>query len=184
MPWTPSSLLTVGFRSSHAVPAAAPAVPAANLPEPEPVARTSGAREIISDEEVFLYIKKTSRDSYKSAWQLFRSTYPDIQHEFEERTPSEKELLNYFVAMREGRELPDGKKEEGRAASTILTTYSLVNGVLKHKYSFNMNKYPRIVARMKVWQSRGREEKGSCVHSRRVEEVLQVGRVAGGILRS
>ena len=51
----------------------------------------TSVREIISDEEAYLYIKRASRDTYKDAWENFRISYPDIQDQFEERTPSEKE---------------------------------------------------------------------------------------------
>ena len=145
-----------------AVPAAS--VPAAAVPSPPAVAGPSGetgVREIIGDEEAYLYIKRASREAYKNAWGAFRSSYPDIQDQFEQRTPSEKELLDYFVGLREGRVMENGEREEGKAATTILTTYSLVNGVMKHKYSFNMNSYPRISARMKVWQSEDIKKKAA-----------------------
>ena len=153
-----------------AVPAALPpAVPAA---DPEPVAGSSGAgvREIIKDEEAYLYIKQASRAAYKNAWELFRSSYADVEHEFEERTPSEKEFLDYLVGMREG----------GKAASTILTTYSLLNGVMKHKYSFNMNKYPRIGARLKVWQSEDVKKKAAVFTPEELKQFCESDELQGG----
>ena len=118
-------------------------------------------RDIIPDEEAYLYIKQTSREAYKCAWETFRNSYPGVQQDFEKRVPPEKELLDYFVKLREGRLLDSGEREEGKASSTILTTYSLINGVMKHKYSFNMNRYPRIAARMKVWQSEDVKKKAA-----------------------
>ena len=119
-----------------------------------------GGREIIPDNEAYLYIKQTSREVYKGAWETFRATC-SAQEEFEKRTPYEKELLDYFVSLREGRVLADGEKEEGKAGTTICTTYSLLNGVMKHKYSFNMREYPRITARMKVWVSEDVKKKAA-----------------------
>ena len=142
--------------------------PAANPPVasgPPPAAATAGGRDIISDAEAYLFIKQTSREAYKAGWEAFRASCA-AQAEFEVRTPNEKELLDYFVMLREGRRLEDGnkeegKKEEGKAGTTILTTYSLLNGVMKHKYSFNMREFPRIGARIKVWISEDIKKKAA-----------------------
>ena len=158
----------------------ADALPA--VPEPGPSGETGAkeSREIISDEEAFLYIKRTSRDSYKKAWEAFRSSNPDVQQQFEERTPSERELLDYFVGMREGKVLEDGEREEGKAATTILTTYSLLNGVMKHKYSFNMNRYPRISARLKVWQSEDVKKKAAVFTPEELKQFCESDELQGG----
>ena len=138
-------------------PVAVPVDPVVAAVDPA-IAGPSGTFEstVIPDEEAYLFIKQTSRESYKTAWEIFRASYPDVQEEFDRRVPFEKELLDYFVGMREG-----GKNGEGKASSTILTTYSLLNGVMKHKYSFNMNRYPRIAARLKVWQSEDVKKKAA-----------------------
>ena len=145
-----------------------------------PVGRPSVERDIISDEEAFLYIKKTSRAAYKSAWETFRASNPGVQHEFEDRVPSEKEVLDYLVGLREGKVLEDGEREDGKAASTILTTYSLLNGVLKHKYSFNLNKYPRIAARMKVWQSEDVKRKAAVFTPEELKQFCESEDLQGG----
>ena len=123
-------------------------------------AATATVRDIIPDAETYLFIKQTSREVYKAAWENFRASCP-AQAEFEVRTPNEKELLDYFVKMREGRVHEDGTKEEGKAGTTICTTYSLLNGIMKHKYSFNMREFPRIAARMKVWISEDVKKKAA-----------------------
>ena len=176
----PAPAVPVAAVPAAAVPDSA-AVPAPEVPELGPSGESGReSREIISDEEAFLYIKRTSRESYKNAWEAFRSSNPDVQQQFEERIPSERELLDYFVGMREGRMMEDGEKEEGKAATTILTTYSLINGVLKHKYSFNMNKYPRISARIKVWQSEDVKKKAAIFTPEELKQFCESEELQGG----
>ena len=138
----------------------------------------AGAREIISDSEAYLYIKQTSREAYKGAWEAFRASCP-AQEEFERRTPTEKELLDYFVKMREGWVL-DGEKVEGKAGTTICSTYSLLNGVMKHKYSFNMRAFPRISARMKVWLSEDVKKKAAIFTPAELKQFCESEELEGG----
>ena len=157
-------------------PAAAPdALPPAGA-DPPPAA---GVRDIIPDAEAYLFIKQTSRDSYKAAWEAFRASCP-AESEFEIRVPYERELLEYFVKMREGRCLEDGQREEGKAGTTICTTYSLLNGVMKHKYSFNMREYPRISARMKVWMSEDVKRKAAVFTPAELKQFCESEDLKGG----
>ena len=156
--------------------------PTADLPptaNPPPAAATAAGRDIIPDAEAYLFIKKTSRDNYKAAWEAFRASCP-AQEEFEMRTPYERELLDYFVKMREGRILADGQREEGKAGTTICTNYSLLNGVMKHKYSFNMREYPRISARMKVWMSEDVKKKAAVFTPAELKQFCESEDLKGG----
>ena len=142
-------------------------------------AEAASARHIIPDAEAYLYIKQASRESYKNAWEAFRASCP-AQEEFERRTPKEKELLDYFVGLREGRVLEDGEREDRKAGTTICTTYSLLNGVMKHKYSFSMKAYPRISARMKVWISEDVKKKAAIFTPAELKQFCEAEDLEGG----
>ena len=176
----------VGATLDDAAPAGSPPAgsppagppPASPPPAGAPPAPATG-RDIIPDSETYLFIKQTSRESYKNAWEAFRASCT-AQEEFEVRTPNEKELLEYFVKLREGSVLEDGQRVEGKAGSTILTTYSLLNGVMKHKYSFNMREFPRIGARMKVWLSEDVKKKAAVFTPEELKQFCESEELQGG----
>ena len=82
--------------------------------------------------------------------------------------------------MREGWVLEDGEKVEGKAGSTICSTYSLLNGVMKHKYSFNMRTFPRISARMKVWLSEDVKKKAAIFTPGELKQFCEAEELEGG----
>ena len=157
-----------------ALAAAPPTDPAAAMD-----AGPSASSNFLTDGEAYKFIKATSREAYKSAWETFRASCA-AEREFDARVPSEKELLDYFVILREGRVLENGERVEGRAASTILSTYSLINGVMKHKYSFNLNKFPRIGARLKVWQSEDVKKKAAVFTTEELKTFCESEELQGG----
>lgn len=62
--------------------------------------------------------------------------------EFEQRAPSEEEFLSFFRHQR---------LELKKASSTMWTTYSMLNGVIKGKYGIRLQDYPRLTSLLKSY---------------------------------
>ena len=88
----------------------------------------------MKDQESFETIKPTSRPVYRKAWLKFMSF--DESHNFENEMPNEDILSSYFKQLR----------ASGAASSTLWTTYSLINAVIKTKYGERLQKYPRLTS--------------------------------------
>ena len=93
---------------------------------------------ILSDASVFLQIKDGSRKAYKNAWEQLKEF--SSNHKFEEDVPGEVLLLEFFKFLREKKQL---------ATSSIWTNYSYINSILKHKYGFKLQSYPRVTMLIK-----------------------------------
>ena len=77
--------------------------------------------EIYTTEAALLSIKPKSRSLYEKAWNGFVQ-YTGRMQDFESHIPKESELMDYFTYLRE---------TVGRASTTIWTTYSMINAVIK-----------------------------------------------------
>ena len=97
--------------------------------------------EIYTTEAALLSIKPKSRSLYEKAWNGFVQ-YTGRMQDFESRIPKESELMDYFTYLRE---------TVGRASTTIWTTYSMINAVIKNKYSQKLQDYPRLTNLLKSY---------------------------------
>ena len=57
-----------------------------------------------------------------------------------------------------------------RASSMTWTIYSMLNSVIKNKYSFNLKEYPRLVVLIKLFDTD--EKKSCCVYPPGAHQVL------------
>ena len=96
---------------------------------------------VLSDEEAFDSIKPKSRPIYKKAWEKMKSF--ESNHDFEKDIPAEDILLRYFKHL----------WSSGTASSTLWTTYSLINAVIKAKYGERLQKYPRLTSLIKSFDT-------------------------------
>ena len=64
--------------------------------------------------------------------------------EFEERMPTEDEFADYFRSLR---------LEKKLSSSTMWTTYSIVNAVVKGKYGKRLQNYPRMTTLLKSFNT-------------------------------
>ena len=92
---------------------------------------------ILPDADALIQIKEGSRKLYIKAFNQFREY---IGNDLEARPPTEQELLSYVKFMR---------LEKGLASSSLWTTYSMINGVCKGKYSINLKQYCRVTSLIK-----------------------------------
>ena len=97
--------------------------------------------QVLSDQEAFEVIKPKSRPVYLKAWLKFKSF--DESHNFENGMPGENLLSSYFKQLR----------ASGAASSSLWTTYSLINAVIKAKYSERLQKYPRLTSLIKSFDT-------------------------------
>ena len=99
---------------------------------------------VLSDEEAFESIQPKSRPIYMKAWEKMKSFESNrSNHDFEKDIPTEDILLRYFKHLR----------STGTASSTLWTTYSLINAVIKAKYGERLQKYPRLTSLIKSFDT-------------------------------
>lgn len=97
---------------------------------------------ILSDNDAFRSIKPKSRPIYIKEWTRFTDFHGNIKEEFQVRPPTEKEVTDYFVFLRE---------EQKRASSSLWTIYSQINSVFTGKYGKKLQQYPRITTLIKSY---------------------------------
>ena len=68
--------------------------------------------------------------------------------------PNEEEVMEYFKYLREDRKL---------ASSSIWTTYSLINSVIKQKYGKCLQDHPRVTALIKSYHGDVKKSKKAVV---------------------
>ncbi len=88
---------------------------------------------IFSDVEVFDQIKDKSRKAYIKAWEDFKAFNPSVN--FDETHPGEEAIIAYFKYVRQ---------EKNFATSSLWTTYSYINSILKRKYGWKLQSLPRV----------------------------------------
>lgn len=121
---------------------------------------SSSACAVTSDAEALLSIKGTTKLRYLKAWTDFKVfsgrdieddknddgiTSDDDSKDVEKRrrvisAPSEDELVRYFIHLRNNVKL---------AASSIWTTYSMINTVVKNKYGQRLQQFPKLTLLLK-----------------------------------
>jgi len=89
--------------------------------------------KIYSDHEVFEQIKDKSRKAYIKSWEEFKA-FTTICN-FEESPPGEEAIIAYFRHLR---------LVKKAATSTMWTTYSYINSVMKRKYGMKLQSLPRV----------------------------------------
>ena len=94
---------------------------------------------ILPDSEALLQIKEGSRKIYIKAFDGLREY---IGNDLETRPPCENEMLQYIKFLR---------LEKGLASSSLWTTYSMINGLCKGKYSINLKQYCRVTSLLKSY---------------------------------
>ena len=97
----------------------------------------TSSSSILPDEEALIQIKEDSRKLYIKAFKQLREY---LGNDLETRSPTEEELLRYFKFLR---------LEKGFASSSLWTTYSMINGVCKGKYSINLKMFCRVTSLIK-----------------------------------
>jgi len=93
---------------------------------------------IFSDHEIFDQIKDSSRKSYIRAWKDFKEFNPTLN--YEEGPPGEDAFITFFRHLR---------LEKMFASSSMWTTYSYINSVVKRKYGFKLQSLPRVTMLLK-----------------------------------
>ena len=96
---------------------------------------------VLSDGGALIKIKEGSRKLYRSAFNQLKQY---LNNDLETRPPTEEELLNYFKFLRFDRNY---------ASSSIWTQYSMINGVCKGTYSFNLKSLCRVVSLIKSFDT-------------------------------
>ena len=96
---------------------------------------------IYSDQEVFEQIKDKSRKAYIRAWKEFKLFNTSIN--YEESPPGEDAMIAYFKHLR---------LEKKSATSSMWTTYSYLNSVLKRKYGVKLQSLPRVTMFIKGFE--------------------------------
>ena len=96
---------------------------------------------VLSDTDALMQIKEGSRKLYTKAFNQLREF---VDNDLETRPPSEEELLNYFKFLRFDKKL---------ASSSLWTTYSMINGVCKGKYSLNLKTLCRVTSLIKSFDT-------------------------------
>ena len=89
---------------------------------------------ILEDKLSLEGIKEKSRPVYAKAWQYFRAFFENAG-EFDSRMPREDEFSKYFRHLR---------TDKGFSSSSMWTTYSMVNSVVKGKYGRSLQEFPRV----------------------------------------
>jgi len=97
--------------------------------------------KVLPDKEAFETIKPKSRPVYQKAWMKFMLFAEG--NNFENEMPGEDVLSRYFKELR----------ASGAASSTLWTTYSLINAVIKAKYGERLQKYPRLTSLIKSFDT-------------------------------
>ena len=98
---------------------------------------------IYTDNVAIEAIKEPSRQRYLKIWEEFKSRSSNAM-EFENRMPNEDELTDYFRYLRMERKM---------SSSTMWTTYSMINSVVKGKYGQRLQNYPRLTTLLKSYDS-------------------------------
>jgi len=81
-------------------------------------------------------------ERYKKVWNDFKDFMGDYMGDvgaLELRPPSEEEILNFVCHLR----------QKGMASSSLWTMYSIVNSIIKAKYSFSLKKYPSVTTALR-----------------------------------
>ena len=98
---------------------------------------------IPSDEDIFLSMNdhetKRTRKRYWKIWTGFKE-WCELSDELEARPPTEQEILNYFIFLRE---------EKGLVSNSLWTMYLMLNFVTKSKYSLSLKRFPSITESLK-----------------------------------
>ena len=97
--------------------------------------------EIYDLQTALLSIKEKSRPAYKKSWEEFVCFF-EIPEDLETRAPTESELIGYVQYLRQ---------ELKRKSSTIWTTYSELNSVVKGRYGVDLNTYHRLKSFSRPW---------------------------------
>ena len=86
-------------------------------------------------------MKENSKKVYLRAFGQLRDF---IGEDFSTRPPSEPEMLRYFDHLR---------KDKGMASSSLWTVFSMINGMCRGKYSFNLKQYGRLTSRLRRYDT-------------------------------
>ena len=98
---------------------------------------------IYSDAIAFEGVKEPSRKKYLKVWSDFKERAVNSGG-FEERMPTEDEFAEHFRYLR---------LEKKLSSSTLWTTYSIINAVVKGKYGERLQKYPRLTTLLKSFDT-------------------------------
>ena len=103
----------------------------------------SSSSTIYSDAIAVEGVKMPSRKKYLKVWCEFKERAVN-SGEFEERMPTEDEFADYFRSLR---------LEKKLSSSTMWTTYSIVNAVVKGEFGKRLQKYPRLTTSLKSFDT-------------------------------
>ena len=141
---------TKGRVAAAPIPAAAAAAPipdpaaAAPIPDPTaaaaPIPAAAAENMILSDEDALLTIRQGSKERYRKSWQDFKTFFPSVN--FDVGRPAESQLIEYFTDL----------KTRGWAPTTCWTNFSMINSMIKNKYSFDVRNLPRVITLLKSFE--------------------------------
>ena len=72
----------------------------------------------------------------------------DISRNWDEKAPTEDEVMNFIKFLR---------NEKMSSSSTMWTSYSMLNAVVKSKYNVNLKIFTRVIALIKSFDTDVRE---------------------------
>ena len=98
--------------------------------------------EIFDDKTALDMIKSSSRHAYQKAWSQFQDFFPEEC--FKENVPKEKHFIEYFKYLRNDKKF---------ATTTLWTTYSKINAVLKMKFGRALQEFPRVAKFIKSFNT-------------------------------
>ena len=84
----------------------------------------------------------STRSMYQKAWNEFQEFF--TEDNFKENMPSEGHFITYFKYLRNDKKL---------ATSTIWTTYSKINSVIKSKFGRALQEFPRVAKLIKSFNT-------------------------------
>ena len=93
--------------------------------------------QILSLVDSLSLVKKLYREKIMKVWKEFCDKTGDS---YDDKPPGEPELMTYFKFLR---------NEKNQASSSLWCKYSMINTVTKNRYSFPLQKYPRITTLLK-----------------------------------
>ena len=98
---------------------------------------------VVSDHDAFMAIKEGNRKRYIKTWESFKE-HLGIEKNWEKEHPKEEEVMSFVKMLR---------MEKKMASTTLWSTYSMLNTVVKNKYGFNLKNYVRVTIQLKTFDT-------------------------------
>ena len=117
--------------------------------------------KVLEDSLAFESIKENSRPRYKKVWPDFKS-FVGASRNWDESEPTEDEVMSWAKFL---------WNEKKASSSTMWTTYSMLNAVIKSKYNMNLKKFVRVTALIKSYDT-DVKKKASCFSKNEFDDFI------------